>query len=242
MMMYFFILKVKLVKIRCQKYVLKLKRSNRFKTIVGSIFLFPIQKNCTFGLMSAQLIIDSITKHIRLSPDEQQHFLSLLKPKTYKRREYALRDSEVCRYSTFVIKGCLRGFTIDQNGDEHVLNFAPVGWWIADMYSLLTQKPGILNIEAFDDTDTLLLSKKDQEQLYYDIPQFERFFRIITENSLIAYQQRLIDNLSLTAEERYNNFCRRYPTLIYTLPKKTDRGLYWCLRRSFLAGCSINYY
>jgi CRP-like cAMP-binding protein len=101
-----------------------------------------------------------------------------------------------------------------------VLSFAPVGWWIADMYSLLTQKPGILNIEALEDTEVLLLSKTDQEKLYHDIPQFERFFRIITENSLVASQQRMIDSLSLTAEERYNNFCRRYPTLIYNLPKK----------------------
>lgn len=146
--------------------------------------------------------------------------MSLLQPKSYKRKQFLLQDGDVCKYSTFVIKGCLRGFTIDQNGFEHVLNFAPVGWWIADMYSLLTQKPGILNIESLEDTEVLLLSKSRQEKLYHDIPQFERFFRIITENSLVSYQQRLIDNLSLTAEERYHNFCRRYPTLINNLPKK----------------------
>jgi len=170
--------------------------------------------------MAANIIIDSITRHIQLSADEQQHFMSLLQSKSYKRKQFILQQGEICKYSTFVIKGCLRGFTIDQNGDEHVINFAPVGWWIADMYSLLTQKPGVLNIEAMDDTDVLLLSKANQEKLYHEIPQFERFFRIITENSLVAYQQRLIDNLSLTAEERYHNFCRRYPTLIYSLPKK----------------------
>lgn len=170
--------------------------------------------------MATNIIIDSITQHIQLSADEQQHFMSLLQPKSFKRKQFILQQGEICKYSTFVIKGCLRGFTIDQNGDEHVINFAPVGWWIADMYSLLTQKPGVLNIEAMEDTDTLLLSKANQEKLYHEIPQFERFFRIITENSLVAYQQRLIDNLSLTAEERYNNFCRRYPTLIYSLPKK----------------------
>jgi len=170
--------------------------------------------------MATNIIIDSITRHIQLSADEQQHFMSLLQSKSYKRKQFILQQGEICKYSTFVIKGCLRGFTIDQNGDEHVINFAPVGWWIADMYSLLTQKPGVLNIEAMDDTDVLLLSKANQEKLYHEIPQFERFFRIITENSLVAYQQRLIDNLSLTAEERYHNFCRRYPTLIYSLPKK----------------------
>lgn len=170
--------------------------------------------------MSTNLIIDSITRHIQLSAEEKEHFVSLLQPKVYKRKQFILDEGEICKYSTFVTKGCLRGFTVDQNGFEHVLNFAPVGWWIADMYSLLTQKPGILNIEALEETEVLLLSKSRQEKLYLDIPQFERFFRIITENSLVSYQQRLIDNLSLTAEERYNNFCKRYPTLINTLPKK----------------------
>jgi CRP-like cAMP-binding protein len=170
--------------------------------------------------MSTSLIIDSITRHIQLSAEEKEHFISLLQPKVYKRKQFILEEGEICKYSTFVTRGCLRGFTVDQNGFEHVLNFAPVGWWIADMYSLLTQKPGILNIEALEETEVLLLSKSRQEKLYLEIPQFERFFRIITENSLVSYQQRLIDNLSLTAEERYNNFCKRYPTLINTLPKK----------------------
>jgi CRP-like cAMP-binding protein len=170
--------------------------------------------------MSANLIIDSIARHIQLPADGQEHFLSLLKSKTVKRKQFILQEGQVCKHSAFVISGCLRGFTTDQNGFEHVLNFAPVGWWIADMYSLLTQKPGILNIEALEETEVLLLSKSDQEKLYHDWPQFERFFRIITENSLVSLQQRLIDNLSLTAEDRYHNFCRRYPTLIYTLPKK----------------------
>ncbi|MGF7082661.1 Crp/Fnr family transcriptional regulator [Mucilaginibacter sp. UYCu711] len=170
--------------------------------------------------MQGNLIIDSITRHIQLSADEEQHFLSLLKPKSFKRKELLLEEGQVCKNSTFVVKGCLRGYTIDQNGLEHVLNFAPVGWWIADMYSLLSQKPGILNIETQDETEVLLLSKTDQEKLYHDIPKFERFFRIITENSLVSAQQRLMDTLSLTAGERYNNFCRRYPTLIYALPKK----------------------
>jgi CRP-like cAMP-binding protein len=170
--------------------------------------------------MSSSVIIESISRHISLSAGEQEQFLSLLHPKTYKRKQMVLQDGQVCKNSIFVMKGCLRGFTIDNNADEHVLNFAPVGWWMADMYSLLTQKPGILNIEALEETDVLLLSKVDQEKLYNQIPQFERFFRIITENSLVAYQQRVIDNMSITAEERYHNFCKRYPTLIHYLPKK----------------------
>ena len=136
------------------------------------------------------------------------------------RKQFILEEGQVCKHSVFVTSGCLRGFTTDQNGFEHVLNFAPVGWWIADMYSLISQRPGTLYIEAPEPSEVLLLSKIKQELLFQEVPKFERFFRIITENSLVAYQQRLMDNLSLPAEERYNNFCKRYPTLINNLPKK----------------------
>jgi CRP-like cAMP-binding protein len=170
--------------------------------------------------MPVNLLLQSVLSHISLTADEQIYFVSLFKPQSIKRKRFILEYGQVCKYSIFVTHGCLRGFTVDENGFEHVLNFAPPGWWIADMYSLISQKPGILNIEALEDTEALLLSKADQEKLYVKLPQFERFFRIITENSLVAYQQRLIDNLSLTAEDRYHNFCKRYPSLINCLPKK----------------------
>jgi CRP-like cAMP-binding protein len=171
-------------------------------------------------MAQTDLILQNISEHIRLNETDTARFISKLQPARIKRKEKLLKEGEICRYSTFVTDGCLRGFSVDRNGYEHVLNFAPPGWWIADMYSLISQKPGTLNIEAIEDTEMLLLSKADQEMLYREIPQFERFFRIITENSLVAYQQRLIDNLSLTAEDRYNIFCRRYPTLINRLPLK----------------------
>jgi len=170
--------------------------------------------------MSFDLILQAVQKHIRLSAEEQQHFVSFLHYKKVKRKEFLLHEGEVCTLSTFVLEGCLRGYTVDANGLEHVLSFAPKGWWIADMYSLLSQKPGHLNIEALEETEIVALSKKDQQQLYEDIPAFERFFRILVENSLVASQQRLIDNLSLTAEERYLKFCEVYPSLINQLPQK----------------------
>jgi CRP-like cAMP-binding protein len=166
------------------------------------------------------LILNNISGYIHIDEKDKAFFVSLLKPMKLKRRQMLLKEGEICRFSSFVTQGCLRGFSVDENGFEHVLNFAPANWWIADMYSLITQKPGVLNIEALEDTEILTLSKISQEELYVKVPVFERFFRIITENSLVTYQQRLIDNLSLTAEERYNNFCRRYPTLITYLPSK----------------------
>lgn len=166
------------------------------------------------------LILQNISRHIRLTEEEQAHFVSLLTLKKIKRKQFLLQEGDVCRHSAFVTEGCLRSYTVDGNGFEHVLQFAPPDWWIADMYSILSQKPGNLYIDALENTQALLLSKTDQEQLYHDIPKFERFFRIITENSLVSSRQRLLDNLSLSAMERFSQFCGRYPSLIERIPQK----------------------
>ena len=170
--------------------------------------------------METSLILKNVSKHIDLQTDEASLFISLLKEKQVKRKQHLLREHEVSYHSIFVNTGCLRGYSLDKNGYEHILQFAPPGWWIADMYSMLTLLPGELFIEALEDTEVLLLHIEDRERLMREVPKFERFFRIIIENSLITFRQRLLENLGLPARERYLLFCKRYPTLIECLPQK----------------------
>jgi CRP-like cAMP-binding protein len=165
-------------------------------------------------------ILENISKIVTLSPEEELLFLSKIETKHYKAKTIILNAGEVCKYSYFVNSGLLRSFNINDNIVEHVLSFACEGWWIGDMYSLLSQKPGNLFLEVLEDAEVVLLSKENQETLYHQIPKLERFFRIIVENSLVAYQERLMDNLSLTAEERFDKFCKKYPTLIQKVPQK----------------------
>ena len=165
-------------------------------------------------------ILDNITKIKTLTQEEQAFFLPKTETKHYKAKTIILNAGEVCKYSYFVNSGLLRSFNINDNIVEHVLSFACEGWWISDMYSLLSQKPDNLFIEVLEDAEVVVLSKENQEELYHEIPKLERFFRILIENSLVANQERLMDNLSLTAEERFEKFCRKYPTLIQKVPQK----------------------
>lgn len=166
------------------------------------------------------LILENIAKHIALTPGEQALFLSKTETKHYKAKTILLNSGVICKHSYFVNSGILRSFNINDNIVEHVLSFACEGWWISDMYSFITQKPGNLFIEVLEDAEVVLLSKENQELLYREIPKLERFFRILIENSLVANQERLMDNLSLTAEERFEKFCTKYPTLIQHVPQK----------------------
>jgi CRP/FNR family transcriptional regulator, anaerobic regulatory protein len=170
--------------------------------------------------MHSEILLQNIHKHVSLSKEEGEQLMSLVKSKKIKKKQFFLQEDEVQKHAVFVTEGCLRSYSIDKNGFEHVLQFAPAGWWIGDMRSLVTQQPGILNIDAIDDSEIILLLRSDLERLYSAIPKMERFFRILAENSLATYQHRLIDNLSLSAMERYNNFCSLYPSLIEYLPQK----------------------
>lgn len=168
--------------------------------------------------MNTDLIIANVEKHISLDKKEKEYFLSLLEPAFIKKKHFLLEEGEVCKDSSFVVIGCLKAFSVDKEGVEHILNFACREWWIADMYSLIAQKPAILSIEALADTHVLKLPRDKQQELFKRVPAFERFFRILTENSLVANHQRIINNLSLTAEERYVDFIKRNPSLLEFAP------------------------
>jgi CRP/FNR family transcriptional regulator, anaerobic regulatory protein len=166
------------------------------------------------------LLLQNIAKIVSLSDKEKEFILSKIEVHQYKAKTVLLHAGEICKHSYFVNSGILRSFNINDNIVEHVLHFACQGWWIGDMYSLISQKPGNLFIEVNEDAEVIMLSKENQEILYQEIPKLERFFRILTENSLVAHQERLMDNLSLSAEERFEKFCSKYPTLIQKVPQK----------------------
>lgn len=165
-------------------------------------------------------ILENIAKHVALTPEEQIIFLSKITVENHKAKTVLLNAGEICQNSYFLNSGVVRSFTINDNIVEHVLSFACSGWWISDMYSLLSQKPGNLFIQVIEDAEVMVLSKENQDLLYEEIPKLERFFRILTENSLIANQERLMDNLSLTAEERFEKFCKKHNDLIQKVPQK----------------------
>jgi CRP-like cAMP-binding protein len=101
----------------------------------------------------------------------------------------------VCKNEYFVNKGCLRTFTIDKNGFEHIGLFAVEDWYTGDIYSFMTETPSERNIVAMEDSEIIQLSKENWQCLLLQIPKFEKFYRIKFQNSLISLQKRMIESL-----------------------------------------------
>lgn len=161
--------------------------------------------------MDCNLLIASISKHVSLSVEEIEFFTSLLKSKSLANGAFLLREGEVCKYESFIIKGCLKSYYQDENGAEHIIDFLIEEWWADDLYSLLTQTPSKSNIKAIEDTDILQITKADLELLYQKIPTFERFFRVLFQNAYITQREQINSALSASAEERYLLFIKKKP-------------------------------
>jgi CRP-like cAMP-binding protein len=144
---------------------------------------------------------------------EVNFFCSLLQVKTLRRKATLLREGEVSRYQTYVVSGCLRTYSIDEAGREHIVMFAPEDWWAGDLYSFLAEKPANYNVDALESTTVVQISKTDIDTLYTRVPKFERFFRMLFQNAFVIHQNRVAGNLSRKAEERYKQFTLTYPGL-----------------------------
>lgn len=166
------------------------------------------------------LLFKNISRFIDLTDDEKQYFSSLLKVKKLRKKQYLLQEGDICRYECFVNKGCLRAYSVDEKGQEHIVQFAIEDWWIGDMYSFLTQTPARLTIDALEDAELFCIDNPSLENIFSRIPKFERFFRMLVQNAFIAGQRRIIDSMSLTADELYCRFIENYPLMEQRLPLK----------------------
>ena len=161
--------------------------------------------------MNFDLLLSNLSKYISLTTEETEFFTSLLKSKYLAKGEFLLREGDVCKYETFVTKGCLKAYYLDENGFEHTIDFLIEEWWANDLYSLFTQTASKSNIKAIEDTAVLQISKNDLEILYQKIPKFERFFRILFQNAYITQRAQINSTLSIEAEERYLLFLQKKP-------------------------------
>lgn len=166
-----------------------------------------------------ELLFKSIEERISISKEEFDFCKTLFIPKKLRKRQYLLQEGDVCRYTAFVEKGMLRTFTVDEKGNEPILQFSMEGWWIADLYSFLTDEPSQYNIEALEDCELLLITKENWNILLGKVPAFERYFRILIQNNLIATQRRLMSSLSETAEEKYTKLINNFPGCVQRLPQ-----------------------
>ncbi|RYY20442.1 MAG: Crp/Fnr family transcriptional regulator [Sphingobacteriaceae bacterium] len=179
-------------------------------------------------------VLSFFEQYFPLNATEQKEVSARFTARNVKRRGFILQQGDVCRYFTFIVSGCFRQYAIDENGKEHNLQFAAENEWITDLASFYAEKPSQVYIEAIEPSVIMQIKHDDLLFLYTNYHKFDRNFRIIVEKKYIDLQNRVLQNISIKAENRYQNFLLRYPNLANRLPN-TQIASYLGITPEFLS-------
>ena len=154
-----------------------------------------------------------------ISEAEYELIEAAFTPKKLRKKQYFLQEGDVSRHFAFVSKGCMRLYTVDDKGNEHIIQFALENWWISDRESLLSGNPSKYNIDALEDCELLVAAPKTMRDLVDRVPNFARMMEMMQQNSFVASQKRIQAAISFTAEEKYNQFIQTYPDIVQRVPQ-----------------------
>ena len=166
-------------------------------------------------------LLSYINQHITkpLSLEEIELVKAAYQPKKLRKHQYLLQEGEVCKYSAFVVKGAMRQYSVDDKGVEHIVQLAIENWWVGDRESFINLTPSSYNIDAWEDSELLLISRANVLSLADAVPVLAEMLRQMDERNAIATQRRLNATISFSADKRYEEFSNWYPALIQRFPQ-----------------------
>jgi CRP-like cAMP-binding protein len=153
-----------------------------------------------------------------ITAEEKEQYREAFTPFKLRRRQYFLQEGNQCKYFAFITKGAMRQYTVDEKGGEHIARLGIENWWMGDRESYIMDTPSIYNIDAWENTEMLLISRPNVLELM-KIPAFSEMLRKMDDRNNIANQRRITAAISASAEKRYAEFVDCYPELLERFPQ-----------------------
>ena len=158
-------------------------------------------------------LINKIKSSITLSERAEEHLFSISTEKSLSKGKILIRQGQVVKKTYFVTDGCIRSYFIDKNGKEHTLQFAIKDWWISDFIAIYNKEIATLTVECITDSTIIEFSSRELDGIYSLFPEFEAFQRKNLERHVVSLHKRILNQLQLTAQERYDLFLKQYPDI-----------------------------
>ena len=164
-------------------------------------------------------ILNNIARYVELSDQEKERFVSIIRTSRIKKRQFIIQPSYVCEYRSYIVKGAVRVFYLDDHGKEHTVSIGIEDYFFADFSSLINQEPATHFAEAVEDSIIFQMKYTDVEKLCSEIHGLSQYFRLITEKAFANSRKRIVANIGKTSEERYLEYAKRYPQIVNRVPQ-----------------------
>lgn len=166
-----------------------------------------------------ELLTTHFKKTVPINDTGIKKLVDILEFKTLAKKEDLIKPGQISNSMNFITQGCMRCYYLDENAQEHTLQLGIEQWWINDLYSYLSREPSKMYVQALEKTEIIQIPRIKLEKLYIEVPEISNFFRIKIQSAYIAVQERVIENMSDDAFERYNNFRTMYRDIEQRVPQ-----------------------
>lgn len=164
-------------------------------------------------------IIQHVRKFIDLSESEVVVFNKYFETQQFKKKEFIIQEGRVCKQLYFVEKGCLRMYFINKKGVKQITQFALEGWWISDYQSFMNNTPSEYYIQPIEESIIVSINKQNLDKLLFELPQLEKYYRIIMQKALASAQHRSKLLYELSKEEFFFHFSTSFPEFMLRVPQ-----------------------
>lgn len=156
---------------------------------------------------------------IQLTDEEFSYVCSFFQYTKFSKHAILIQTGELVEHEYFIVKGLLKTFLVDENGKEHILQFAMENWWVSDYQALNTYDRSNFNIQCLEDVEAFYLSAAHKNKLCSEMHKIEHFFRMKTTSGFLSLQKRVIALMKNDALSRYNQLYEQYPSLFQRVTK-----------------------
>lgn len=170
--------------------------------------------------MDQDFLLCNIRSSVPVNDADWEYISSLGIQRQFKKGQLISREGEVSRFTNFIEAGAIRVFYIDNDGKEHVVQLGIRGWWISDFASFINQQPGLFYVESLELTSVISFSYENIQDIFEKVPVFERFYRLLIQKAYSSFQYRMLQSLTMDAEQRYLQFRKRHADIDVQLSQK----------------------
>lgn len=164
-------------------------------------------------------ILTNIKRYVTLTDEEEDRITSVIKTSRVKKKQYIIQPGFVCQNRTYIVEGAFRVFYLDDEGKEHTVSIGVEDWYVTDFHSYINQSPALNFAEALEDSIIFQMRYEDIEPLCKEIHALSEYFRLTTEKAFAFSRRRVVSNISMTAEQRYDDYVEKYPNIVNRVPQ-----------------------
>lgn len=139
--------------------------------------------------------------------------------KKVRKHTFFLQEGEVCKVAGFITKGALKQYSIDDTGKENILSLLIENWWVGDRESFINGTPSPFFIDAYEDTEMLVISKEDYDNKLDKLPFMVELSRKVSERQAFQLLKRVHSTKAFSTEDRLSDLEKTYPEFFKRFPQ-----------------------